>query len=158
MWYTCTLDHTCARGYTYIYILCRGHILIRDASTRFLRNVSQINSSTQTLCSLSSAQCPQLAQGYAQTWQRNRFFPRQNLDRPSKEPTCQHDSTTSVQDHRDPLRWSSHNQIYLPGLATNAERLKMAVAVLGALQSSRQIGQRSSDTILLQKPVARYPI
>ena len=41
-------------------------------------------------------------------------IPRQSLD---PLPTCQNGSTTSVQDHRDPLGWSSHNQIDLPGSA-----------------------------------------
>ena len=109
-WYTWT-HHTCAQGYavhkTYSDTWCKHKM--HKVPAECLSN-SFIN--TDSLLSQQRAM-PAAGTGI-RTHLAEESIPRQSLD---PLPTCQNDSTTSVQDHRDPLGWSSHNQIDLPGSA-----------------------------------------
>lgn len=113
-WYTWT-HHTCAQGYavhkTYSDTWCKHkmHKVPAECLSNNFINTDSLLSQQRAMPAAGTGIRTNLAE---------ESIPRQSLD---PLPTCQNDFTTSVQDHRDPLGWSSHNQIYLPGSATNAE-------------------------------------
>ena len=98
-------------------MLSTGHIQIRECKHKMHKVPAEClsNNFINTDSLLSQQRAMPAAGTGIRTNLAEESIPRQSLD---PLPTCQKDSTTSVQDHRDPLGWSSHNQIYLPGSAT----------------------------------------